>query len=298
MVNLNRFHLNGLRAIEVVARQGTLARASEELGTSPSAVSQLIIKAEAQLGRPVFQRASSGLRLTPFGSELVKHLESGFAALAQGVANAIDNQTQVLRVATTLSLAEKWLLRRLPDFQAAHPKIRVQIDTGVTLKDLSQSEVDVALRFGEGQWPGTNSELLTEFVVYPVCSPALARQLKTPQNLYSATIIHYEGAKDRWELYAKIVGLNEPLPDGLSFSEAALCIDAAIAGLGVALSWDILLADALRDGRLVRPFKEQFLSSYSLWFVTAKSRGNDRKIAAFNAWMKRQLKTGKSPSVP
>src|SRR3569623_134146 len=107
MADLNRFHLNGLRAIEVVARQGGLSRAADELGTTPGAVSLLVIKAEKQLGRPVFQRTPSGLVLTPFGRDLVVHLEAGFAALAQGVALALTDTTQVLRVSSTLSIAEK-----------------------------------------------------------------------------------------------------------------------------------------------------------------------------------------------
>lgn len=289
MVDLNRFHLNGLRAIEVVARQGTLARAAEELGTSPGAVSQLVIKAEKQLGRQAFQRMPTGLRLTPFGSELVRHLETGFTALATGVATAIENQSQVLRVSTTLSFVEKWLLRRLPDFRASNPSIRLEIDSGLGLQDLGQSKVDVALRFGHGQWPGTKAEKLTAYYVFPVCSPAVARQLKTPQDLVKATIIHYENARERWEDWARVAGLTEPLPEGLLFSEAALCVDAAIAGLGVALSWDLVSSDPLRDGRLVCPFKEQIVADYSLWFVTAKSRGNDPKVSAFKSWMKRQL---------
>jgi DNA-binding transcriptional LysR family regulator len=289
MADLNRFHLNGLRALEVAGRQGTLARAAEELGTSPGAVSQLIIKTEKQLGRQVFQRTPSGLRPTPFGADLLRHLESGFGSLATGVAAAIENQSQVLRVSTTLSFAEKWLLHRLPDFQARYPNIRAQIDTGLALRDLGQSDVDVALRFGQGQWPGTRAEHLCNYFVFPVCSPAVARQLKTPEDLYAATIIRYEDARERWEDWARLAGLTEPLGDGLMFSEAGLCVHAAIAGLGVALSWDLVAGDALGEGRLVQPFKEQMVADFSLWFVTARSRGNEPKVSVFKSWIKRQL---------
>lgn len=289
MVGLNRFHLNGLRAIEVVGRQGTLARAAAELGTSPGAVSQLIIKTEKQLGRLVFQRTPAGLRLTPFGAELVAHLEAGFAALAKGVASAMVTKSQVLRVSTTLSFAEKWLVRRLPDFQTLYPEIRVQIDSGLAVKDLEKSDVDVALRFGQGQWPGTKAEHLSGYHVFPVCSPAVARQLKTPQDLCSANIIRYENGRERWHDWARVADLASPLPDGLMFSEAALCINAAVAGLGVALGWDILLEHELRDGRLVRPFKEQMLADFGLWFVTPKTRGNEPKVSVFKSWMKRQF---------
>lgn len=289
MVDLNRFHLNGLRAIEVVARHGTLARAAGELGTTPGAVSQLVIKAEKQLGRQVFQRLPSGLKLTPFGEALAVHLEAGFTELAKGVASAVETQSQVLRVSTTLSFAEKWLVPRLPDFQALHPNIRVQIDSSLTVKDMVQSDVDVALRFGQGNWPGTKAEHLSNYRVFPVCSPTYARKLTTLDDLRSATIIRYENARESWEDWARSAGMTGALPDGLTFSEAALCVNAAIAGLGVALGWDILQADELREGRLVIPFPGQLVSEYSLWLVTAKARGNDLKISAFKSWMKRQL---------
>jgi LysR family transcriptional regulator, glycine cleavage system transcriptional activator len=289
MVDLNRFHLNGLRAIEIVARQGTLARAADELGTSPGAVSQLVIKAEKQLGRQVFERLPSGLKLTPFGSELVAHLEAGFSALAKGVAGAIENQSQVLRVSTTLSFAEKWLVPRLPDFQTANPKILVQIDTGLAVKDLVQSDIDVALRFGKGNWPGTKAEHLCDYRVFPVCSPAYAKRLSTPADLSAATIIRYEGARESWEDWALAANVADPLPVGITFTEAALCINAAIAGLGAALGWDILLADELKEGRLVAPFDGYLVSEYGLWMVTSKSRGGDAKSSAFKLWMKQQL---------
>lgn len=290
MVGLNRFHLNGLRAIEVVGRQGTLARAAEELGTSPGAVSQLIIKTEKQLGRLVFQRTPAGLRLTPFGAELIVHLEAGFGALAKGVDSAVVTKAQVLRVSTTLSFAEKWLVRRLPDFQVAHPQIRVQIESSLAVTDLETADVDVALRFGQGEWPGTKAEHLSRYNVFPVCSRAVAERLTSPMDLCSANIIRYADARERWEDWARVAGLSQPLPEGLVFSEAALCINAAIAGAGVALGWDILLEDELRDGRLVRPFEAQMPADFGLWFVTPRHRGAEAKVALFKSWMKRQLR--------
>jgi DNA-binding transcriptional LysR family regulator len=291
MVDLNRFHLNGLRAIEVVARRGTLSRAAEELGTTAGAVSQLVIKAERQLGRPVFLRSRTGLVLTPFGRALAVHLEAGFVALAQGVAGALAENSQCLRVSTTLSFAEKWLVRRLPDFRAAHPDIRVQVDSGLGLRDLSQGEADVALRFGTGAWPGTRAERLSAYRVFPVCAPEVARTLTVPGELCAANIIRYENAHEVWDDWARSAGMTEPLPEGMTFSEAALCINAAISGLGVALAWDILVEDELRDGRLVRPFPQEVRAEFNLWFVTAKNRGTDPKTAAFKAWIKRQLRT-------
>jgi LysR family glycine cleavage system transcriptional activator len=278
MVELNRFHLNGLRAIEIVARQGTLARAAGELGTSTGAVSQLVIKAEKQLGRQVFHRLPAGLKLTPFGIELVTHLEAGFSAIAKGVAGAIETQSHVLRVSTTLSFAEKWLVPRLPDFQSEHQNILVEIDAGVQVKDLVRSKIDVALRFGKGDWPGVKAEHLCSYRVFPVCSPAYAKRLSTPADLSTATIIRHEGASESWEDWAREAKFGDRLPTGITFNEYALCINAAIAGLGAALGLDLLLADDLQAGRLVAPFESFLVSEYGFWSVTSKSRGGDAKI--------------------
>ncbi|MGE0280607.1 MAG: LysR substrate-binding domain-containing protein [Rhizobiaceae bacterium] len=290
MSDLNRVHLNGLRAIEVAGRLGTLAKAAAELGVSIGAVSQHINKCERQLGQAVFERTPHGLTPTPFGLSLLKHLESGFRAITRGLALASEPARTTLRVSTLPVFASKWLVPRLADFQERNPDIAVQIEGNFELTDLDRSGTDVALRFGKGDWPGTRADLLIAQKAFPVCSPGVARKLKEPRDLLKVPIVHYETSLEHWDGWLAPYGLNhQQLTRGATFTETSMCMDAAIAGLGVTLSWQVAAHDALRDGRLVQPFEREYTTGWGIWFVTSAERGADRKIAAFRKWLKRDL---------
>lgn len=292
MDELNRVHLNGLRALEVVGRLGTLAKAADELGVSIGAVSQQIIKTEKQLGQAVFQRTPSGLMPTPFGAELLTHLHAGFRDIARGVALTTGPARKTLRVTTMAIFASKWLLPRLGGFQEKYPEIDIFIESSLDLVDLGRSGIDVAIRFGRGDWAGARADLLLEQRAFPVCSPSVARKLKTPSDLCSVPIVRYESSLEHWDNWLVLHGLSSTqLQPGPLFSESSMALDAAIAGLGATLSWQISAHDALRDGRLVKPFPEEAVTGFGLWFVTAKDRGDDRKIGAFRKWLKQELKS-------
>ncbi len=153
MEHLNQVHLNGLRAVEVAGRLGTLAMAAEELGVSIGAVSQQILKTEQQLGRTLFMRTPRGLVPTPFGTQILAYLERGFRELSQGVALAQEPNRNLLTVSVAPVFAAKWLVPRLHSFQRAHPDLHVRIDSSIELVDLDHSDVDLAIRVGPGTWP-------------------------------------------------------------------------------------------------------------------------------------------------
>lgn len=290
MSALNRIHLNGLRAIEVAGRLGTLGKAAEELGVSIGAVSQHINKCEKQLGQAVFTRTPHGLTPTPFGAALLKQLEPGFRAIARGVALAQEPARTMLKVSTIPVFASKWLVPRLGDFQTRNPGIGIQIEGSFGLTDLDRSGIDVALRFGKGDWPDTRCDLLVPQKAFPVCSPGVARKLKEPHDMLGAPIVHYDNSLEHWSGWMEHYGLDwRQLTPTLTFTETSMCLDAAIAGLGVTLSWQVAAFDALRDGRLVQPFPYEHATGYGLWFVTAADRGNDRKIGALRKWLKADL---------
>lgn len=290
MSELNRVHLNGLRAIEVAGRLGTLGKAAVEMGISIGAVSQHISKCEKQLGQAVFQRTPHGLTPTPFGASLLKHLEPGFRSIARGVGLAQEPARTTLRVSTLAVLASKWLAPRLADFQQRNPEIGIQIEGTEQLTDLDRSGIDVALRFGKGKWPGTRADLLIAQRAFPVCSPGVARQLKEPRDLLKVPIVHYDSSLEHWAGWLEPYGLTwQQLTLGPTFTETSMCMDATMAGLGVTLSWHIAAHDALRDGRLVQPFEREYATGFGLWFVTSAERGDDRKIGTFRKWLKRDL---------
>ena len=300
MDQLNQVHLNGLRAVEVAGRLGTLALAAEELGVSIGAVSQQILKTEQQLGRTLFTRTPKGLVPTPFGMQILAYLERGFRELSQCVALAQEPNRNLLTISVAPVFAAKWLVPRLHGFQRAHPDLHVRIDSSIELVDLDHSDVDLAIRVGPGTWPKVNAELLLEQRVFPVCAPALAAGLKTPRDLAKLPIIYdrptvtFNIFQVRWNMWLALHGMDESMlvTAGPSFSDSALCLDAAIAGQGVMLGWHTLAMDALADGRLVRPFAEEAETGLGYYLVTSLARGNDKKIAAFKAWIRQEIRPG------
>ena len=298
MKQLNQVHLNGLRAVEVAGRLGTLALAATELGVSIGAVSQQILKTEQQLGRTLFTRTPKGLVPTPFGAAVLAYLERGFRELARGVAQAQEPNRTLLTVSVAPVLAAKWLVPRLHSFQRAHPDLHVRIDASLELVDLDHSDVDLAVRVGPGNWPNVKAELLLEQLVFPVCAPALSAHLKTPRDLVRVPIIHdrpsvtFDFFRVRWNMWLALHGMDESMlvTEGPSFSDSALCLDAAIAGQGVMLGWHPFASDALADGRLVMPFAGKAETGLGYYLVTSLARGNDKKIAAFKTWLRQEIR--------
>lgn len=289
MDQLSRFHLNGLRAVETIGRLGTLARAAEELGVSAGAVSQQLLKTERLLGRPIFERKPKGLVPTPFGSRILAHLERGFRELSRGVALADQPNRTLLTVSVAPVFASKWLVPRLYRFQEAHPDIQVRLDASIDLVDLDHSDVDIALRVGSGKWRDVKAELLIEQKVFPVCAPAVGKRLKTVRDIAKVPIIRDQNSTLPWSIWLALHRLDEGvLGEGPRFSDASLCLDAAIAGQGLMLGWETLAMDAINDGRLVRPFPGSAATGLGYWLVTSSARGADRKINAFRRWLKQE----------
>lgn len=286
-MDLNSFHLNGLRAVETVARTGSLRKAADELGVSVSAVSQQIGRTEKQLGRPIFQRTPGGLVPTEFGAIFTARLTAGFGELARAVACARDDTSNTLVISVAPAFASRWLVPRLGRFHQLYPQTRLRIDASTMLVDLTHSDVHAAIRMGNGRWPGTRAELLLPQEVFPVCAPQLAVRLKTPADIADQPVIVDEATMISWSAWFKAAGVGdiELKTAGPSFTDPILGIDAAIAGQGIALAWQLLVADALADGRLVAPFGIKAASGMGYYLVTAEAGRDSRKVSAFRRWL-------------
>lgn len=289
MRNLSRFHLNGLRAIEAAGRLGSLRAAADELGVTVGAVSQHILKAEARFGRALFERHPRGLRPTPLGQEVVSRLGAGFAEISTAVALAERKRDDVLTVSVAPVFASKWLVWRLHRFNARHPGLRIRIDADVALVD--PTDVDVCIRVGRGDWAHVYAEKLLDQLIFPVCSPALAERLHRPADLADVPIIRDRRPMISWDTWLRPNGLEESiLGDGPVFSDASLCLDAAIAGQGVFLAWETLACDAISFGRLAAPFPDRYPTGISYWFVTARDARRGRAVRAFHQWLEDELR--------
>lgn len=290
MKNLNTIHLNGLRAVDAVARLGSLQAAAEELGVSIGAVSQQVIKAEAQLGHAIFLRLPRGMVPTDPARPMLARLSDGFRTLSDAVALGRQRDESLLTISVAPVFAARFLVHRLDRFSALHPEIRLRIDATTSMADFASDGVDLGIRVGAGRWPGVEAELLLPQLVFPVCTPALAKRLKTPADVMKFPAIVDGRAMFSWDVWLRAAGL-EPRPMEVRhvFNEASLCLDATMGGEGVMLAWQTLAAYALREGKLVEPFSIRAATGFGHYFVTPKAIRQPPKVLLFHRWLKEEL---------
>lgn len=287
MKNLNLVHLNGLRALETAGRLGSLQAAAEELGVTAGAVSQQVIRAEEQLGRAIFERTARGLRPTDFGMPFLARLSAGFGQLSEAVATTRRQDEAILTISVAPIFASRWLIHRIDRFAAAHPDIGLRIEATTALVDPARSDVDLAIRVGPGTWPDVTAEYLLPQVMFPVCAPALAERIGAPADLAGQPAVIDGNEAFTWERWLKAAGFDVPAPKARHvFSDASLCLDAALAGQGVLLAWPVLASWALREGRLVAPFPIRVETGMGYYFVTAPGIPEPRKVTLFKRWLR------------
>jgi DNA-binding transcriptional LysR family regulator len=290
MKNLNSVHLNGLRAVEAVGRLGSLQAAADELGVTIGAVSQQVIKAEAQLGRPLFDRTPKGMTATETGVAVLARLGEGFQALSAAIALAQHRDDHILTISVAPVLAARWLVHRLDRFANRHPDIRLRIDATTQLVNPGTSDVDIGIRVGTGRWPGVKSELLLEQEIFPVVTPRIAATLREPADLLKVPAVIDGHAMFTWDVWLRAAGLSgRCMEERHVFNDASLCLDAAMAGQGVMLAWQTLAAYALKQKCLVDPFGIRAKTGFGHYFITAEGAREAKKVTAFKAWIREEM---------
>ncbi|MBB2687392.1 MULTISPECIES: LysR substrate-binding domain-containing protein [Rhizobium] len=290
MKNLNAVHLNGLRALEAVGRLGSLQAAAEELGVSVGAVSQQVIKAEAQLGQVIFERTARGMVVTEAGRPVLSALDEGFARLSAAVSIASRKDDTILTISVAPVFAARWLVCRLDRFAERHPDIKLRLDATTNLVKPALGDVDIGIRVGTGRWPDVKAELLLQQEVFPVCSPEMAATLKEPADILTLPAIIDGRAMFSWEVWMREAGLSgATLATRHVFNDASLCLDAAIAGQGVMLAWQTLAHFALAEGRLAAPFGIRAKTGFGHYFITAEGAREPKKVRDFKAWIRQEM---------
>jgi len=278
--------LNALRAIEIVARRGALAPAAEELGVTVGAVSQHLRRAEERLGMELFERTPSGLRPLPLLKAALPQLTAGFTGLADGLASLKGSDENVLNLTVGSVFASRWLIWRITKFGQAHPDIELRLNVSANMVDLSRPDVDCGIRFGLGKWPGVSAELVGGTAYQPVCAPPVAARLTRLADLGHVPVIQDQTTMLSWDAWRSEVGLDPRVKlGGPVYSDASLAFDAAISEQGVLMAADMMSADAVCDGRLVRPFNRPVEGPQGYWLVVAKGRRESRKLRALRQWL-------------
>ena len=282
--------LNAVRAFEAAARHLSFTRAAEELNVTQAAVSHQVKALEERLGVLLFRRLNRGLLLTDPGTLYLKDLEDILDRLEQATERLRASEAAgLLTVSTGTSFASKWLVPRLQRFRERRPDIDVRIDADDMLTDFRRDNVDVAIRFGRGQYPGLHSVRLLQDVVFPVCSPKLLEgehPLRTPDDLRHHTLLHDVDVVEDWRSWLHAAGLTDIDPSrGPRFSHTAMLIEAAIAGQGVGLGRGSMVGRDVKEGRLVQPFSLSLRQEFAYWVVSPETTADKPKIAQFRAWL-------------
>jgi len=284
--------LNGLRAFEAAARHLSFTRAAAELNVTQTAISHQIRRLEEQLGIRLFLRRNRALALTREAEGYVPAVRAAFEDLCQATDRLRRGERDgLLTVSATPSLAAKWLVQRVAAFQDAHPGIEIRISASTHLVDFQrESEIDLAVRYGRGSWPGLRADWLMAEEFFPVCSPSLLagdKPLGRPADLAQHTLLHATASREDWQLWLTAAGLPPALAlkRGLSFDQSFMAIQAAVEGLGIALGRTRFVEADIAAGRLVMPFNVVLPADAGFYIVAPEATADAPKIALFRDWL-------------
>jgi LysR family glycine cleavage system transcriptional activator len=286
--------LNALRAFEAAARHLNFSRAADELAVTPGAVSQQIQNLEDYVGAALFKRTPKGLLLTDAAQTALPALREAFDRLAEAASMmtaGVDGRRLTVSVAP--SFAAKWLMPRLGRFEEAHPQVDVWLSAGMELVDFASGEVDLAIRYGTGRYPGLEVHRLMGETVAPAISPEILAEhpLLTPADLAQHVLLH-DGSPDAdpscpdWPMWLAARGIKGVDGQrGPRFNQSSLVIEAAVAGRGVALAKRALAQADLDANRLVMPLQDDTQVDFAYFAVHPKVKGRLPQVKAFVAWL-------------
>jgi len=280
--------LRGLQAFDAVARLGNLAAAADALGVTASAVSHRIRGLEQELGVQLLRRSPRGLALTEAGRRYQGGVQGAFADLERATSELLGpDLSRPLTISLTAEIGLRWLMPRFHRFRAQHPDIDAALMSTYAVADLKAGEADLALRNGEGRWPGVEAEPILEFSVSPVCAPAVGRQiagLTLAEALAEQTLIREDS--DDWDLWLAAAGLKGFVPRRqLRFRDYSMAVSAAVGGQGIVLGYSGYVDSEVGAGLLVQPFALSVPTGKGYYLVYRRERLSDPRVRAFRDWI-------------
>ena len=294
--------LNALRSFEAAARHLSFTRAAEELNVTQAAISHQVKGLEERLGVVLFRRLNRSLLLTDAGQSYLPEVRDAFDRIAEATWRiTAHDSVGVLTVSVLPSFAAKWLVQRLGRFREAHPDIDVHVAPSDDLVDFARENVDLAIRYGQGEWPGLRADRLMTEEVFAVCSPNLLQgphPLRAPADLRHHTLLHDDLRIDwrMWLMAAGVDGVDSRRGPG--FTDSSMVIQAAVEGQGVALGRSALAAADLAAGRLVKPFDISLPAAVAYYVVCPEATAGRPKIVAFREWVIAEAGSGPAGGAP
>lgn len=280
-----------LRAFVAAARHLSFSKAAAELNLTQGAISRHIQALEAQLGLALFNRAGGRVALTDAGQTYLPEVSAALERIATATLSllAYGGAGGSVDVAILPTFGHRWLVPRLPAFSRAHPDVTLNLVTRSRPFDLDREGIELAVHFGDDDWPGASSIALMGEEVAPVCAPALLATLPealAPEQLARLNLLHLSTRPLAWRDWFAAIGRPELVPSaGPSFEQFSLVAQAAIAGLGVAIIPLFLFEDELAGGRLVRLPGPTVRSRQGYHLVWSRQRPLTPKARSFVDWL-------------
>jgi LysR family glycine cleavage system transcriptional activator len=292
--------LAAVRVFEAAARHENFTVAAGELGMTQAAVSYQIRLLEERLGVPLFLRSKRRVTLTDAGRRVAAPVSVALAGIAEAFSALVDDDESVLSITTSQTFASTWLAPRLGSFQLERPELAVRVATDNVMADFARDEADLAIRTGQGPWPGLRHHFLFHLHFTPICTPEFRdrHSLAKPEDVLRVPRLSPED--DWWKMWLSDAGLAAPegRTPGIKLDSQVTEVQAVYAGHGIALMTPMFWRAELASGRLVQPFPLVACDRRAHWLLYPEHKRNRAKIRAFREWLLREVakEAGNAPA--
>lgn len=283
--------LNALAAFEAAARHLSLTKAADELNVTPGAISKQVRMLEDELGNPLFLRRHRALELTREGETMAAALREGFERISSTFRQVKSSGGQAsVTIGTTMAMAHLWLMPRMGAFWNDHQDIVVDHVISDHPRGLDRPDIDLRLRYGNGEWPDELSAKLYDDRIFPVASPDFAREhpVKTIDDLSRLQLLSVEGIEWNWTTWADFfreVGRPKPHLNVRRFNSHVIALQAARSGQGAVLGWASLTTPLIEAGDLVQLIDVEIAAPHSYFVTWSARRPLSRQATALRDWL-------------
>lgn len=284
--------LSSMRLFEAAGRHLSFKAAAEDLNITPSAISHGVQTLEDWLGVELFVRGNRSLALTEAGAVYLPQVQAALELLARATETVPGRKpTGRLAVSVPPTFGMRWLLPRLRRFNERHPRIEVTVDTSQRRVEFSRDGIDVAIRMGRGDWTGLHATCLVRERLVPVCAPALAASIRSADDLRRETLLHVTRAGEDWAAWGGLAGIDlSATTGGVRFDTIQMALEAAVAGIGVALGRLPLVEPDFAANRLVPVLGPPLVCATGYWLVMQRETVMRPEVSAFRRWIDSELK--------
>lgn len=287
-----------LHAFLAVCHHGSFSRSAQALFVTQAAVSRAVQRLEARLDCHLFTRTAEGVIPTEKGLAFQALVETHVAGLENATTlfnrtNNISKTRDKLRLSVVPTLGTRWLMPRLPQFQAAHPEISVELRQFHHDENFTRDDVDVWIDVKRAKpWPHAYKRIyLLGKEIAPICAPAIAGRLASVADLLNETLLHHTNFPENWALWLHGAGLPKAHPElGPGFDLGSNLIVAATIGMGVAVIHPFMVARELATGELVMPFKSTVSTGRGYYVCYRNAQDKNPVVEVFVEWLKQQAK--------